>query len=248
MGLGLACVAAQAQCVSPVEMWSVDLCKLDTVLSSDFGRTDFNSARADVFYVADGAFEGTINSVSWVGLYTDERGVVKNSPLGPFTVSFFNTQNGHPLGSPIASFVVTPTRSEGQYSTWVRSQSSGLKPLPLIVFEAALPSTLKLAPGGFTKPYAISIVADTRQDPNANFRWAATTHPVGFTNSYSGNHEYLLNGDPRFGWSPVTAGDPAFRLSAQLPTPPIPEPGTWAMMALGLAGLSAVARRRQAKA
>jgi hypothetical protein len=248
LALGLAALAgaAQAQCQYPPEMWSVDLCTLDGGLRSDFDGADVHGVSADVFYVTDGAWQGTVNSVSWVGRYIDSKGQPANSPLASFTINFFNTQNRTPWGDPIASFVVTPTRTSGQYSSFVPTAASGLKPVPLYVYEAALPQTLTLAPGGFTKPYAISIVADTRQDPNANFLWASTSYPFGFTGSFRGG-QVTFGGVTRWSWSPWS-GDPAYRLSADLPTTPVPEPGTWALMALGLVGLRTVARRRHALA
>lgn len=254
--------AAQAAgCTEDWSWYGVDPCKIDRAVRSDL---DAGEVAADTFIVGQYYVDNTVNKVSWLGRYmtqgqsTSVAVPTSQTPaVTPFTVSLYDTydnllHNGNkaPTTTPLVTFAVMPTRSLSGYSTWQSSQAINpqFTPDPLYLFEAVLPSTVNLQNGN----YGIAIVADTTADPTSTFIWAATSQGFTGRTHYSGYGPYFASGHTNFAWSSVQH-DMAFRLSYDpsgvvnaLPSSPapVPEPESWALMVLGLATLSAVARRR----
>jgi hypothetical protein len=187
------------------------------VPTSVFGSdVNFPEYRADNFTLTAG--NTTFNTVSWTGLYAST-----NTPQATdvFTIQLYADSSGLPATTPFATFAV------GNAVARTDTGATMFGSFNLYRYTASIDST-SLTAG---QMYWLSVFNNTTVDTNDNWHWGAVSSGDGVA--------YRLNTSGAFTSSSNNNVD--FTLSNNAS---VPEPATFALIGLGLAGLTFARKRR----
>ena len=173
------------------------------------------------------AVQFTADQSGWLTLAELSLNRTASAPDRPFAVSI-SADSGNAPGTVLETWSV-PLSS---VSVLTSAQPPIILPAPLEL----VPSVSPFLAAGTSYWLVVSTAADFSPPLNPSMRWGL----AGIVDE----HFILssIDGGPAFVVRPGTP--PGFRLTADA-TPPVPEPGTVSLVALGLAGLVRMARRRR---